>query len=460
MQTACKRFLKRGTVLCAAFAAAALFLAPASTAASGKHARTVRDEARAGRKYWILLVSGDWCPAGNSIAEMLASGEFRKAAGSKYVWAVFDDCESPPADRQKKLALERANARAGVPGLKSTRLPAIFAGDPKGDLFYVAENVPFDITPETLLSNISKADALRAAAEKNLLSPAMVTSGPEAAEKCGAFIAAMEPLVGGLDRVKLDCCYKRAWDRLEKLDPKDATGWRRRFAMGNGHDLVNKASLFAKDGKTEEGERFIAAECAKNASHLTTEQKQALEMMKFALYRKDDYKTQSNIEILSRILAMGYDTLWGTAAAGYLEMMGEPPVSIPFGWGAKSMRAGEFDVEISCGVKERFAEAGIYDIIFRQSGGGRLDIESVTLKERGRALVKAVKPHVGSDGETVFSIRFNPQYSDMATAMSVHCKADDAGAGSSVGVEVRRRILRPRGKAAKQATGGERMAAE
>ena len=192
----------------------------------------------------------------------------------------------------------------------------------------------------------------------------------------------------------------------------------------------------------------------KNSKRLTTEQRQALLMMEFALYRDvDDYDTErrnENLKLLEKIADMGYDTLWGTAAVGYLNKMGEPPVAIPFGWRAKDMRVsgGKFEVNVHYGVKEAFREAGVYDIAFKSSSpGGTFSIDKVVFKERGRVLFEAVRPHDAGGGETVFSVRLNPEYGDMITDIAVCGTADSGGAECDVAIGVHRRVLRPRGAA-------------
>ncbi len=440
--------------------AAALAAAAAATCLAdsrgGKNPRTVRDEARAARKGWIVLQCGsDWSPAGERLAAMLKSTEFRKMLGPKYITAVKDVPDEPPAARAKRLAFDRENIRASVPGLSSAKMPALFIGSPRGDLFYTIENAPADLTPYALSERIAKADAVREAAEKEFLAPAMVKHGAEAAELCGRFFEALERQAGGVARLKLECSYARAWAKLEKSDPSDATGWRRRFAMGDGNAIVAKATEFARKPDVDAGERFIAAENAKPSAHLTVVQRQALLMAKFALHREDEYKKDEHVALLRKIAGMGYDTIWGTAAVGWLNRLGEPPVAIPFGWRAKDMSHPSFTVKVHYGVKEAFSQRGVYDITFsRDSGAGEFKIGKISLLEDGRTLATAEKPHLSSDGlATTFSLRFNPEYGDMATHLSVEGTADRDGADCNVSIRVHRRVLRPRGAARRAGSG-------
>ena len=433
--------------ICALSAAAVL-----SAPAAGKPPRTVFDEARARDKGWIVLLYGeDWSPAGTEIAAMLKSPAFAAATRGRYLCAFRDDRENPPPGGKARADWEKRNAYAAVPGLDSHKLPALFAGDGRGGLFLVKENLSAGLSPEELAADLEEAAARKKALEKKYLVPAFKKLRAESAELCGEFLAAMEEQAGGIAVLRGEAACKRVWDRMAEQDPHDSTGWRRRFTAGDGIGTVAKATRFREDGDIEGGRKFLEAEKSKSPAHLSTEQKQALLMAEFALHRDDPYREAENIKLLSGIAEMDYSTLWGAAAVGWMKRLGDPPPAVRIGWSAKHMSAPEFKVTVHYGVKEAFRDAGVYDISFRRDGtGGEFSIDRIVLRERGRVLAEAVKPQVSADGlETVFSLRFNPEFADMVTHVDVFGRADAEGAGCAVSFNVHRRVLRPRGRAAR-----------
>ncbi len=249
----------------------------------------------------IRLIYGEsWSRAGRAVKDMLASDAFKKAAGADYVVELCDE----------------SGKQANPKNLGSLKLPVIFVISEAGNCFYVKENVPQATMPEELLAGIRAADTARQAAERG---------GLETAEACGAFLKKLEKYVGGAKRITQKGFYPKVFEKLKALDKEDKTGWARHFTMGDGLDLVTKATDYRKKKDFTGGEAFlkkIQEELPTN--RLTLEQNQGLMMARFALYREDAAKRDEMITLLHTVANAGEETFWGTAAVGWLKIWKVP----------------------------------------------------------------------------------------------------------------------------------------
>ena len=345
-----------------------------------------------------LVYGQSWQRAGRDVRKTLESSKWKSLARSQFkVEFSSDEADSPSAANR--------DARDGVIPYISWKLPCIFLLDDRGRKFCVIENVPYNATAEWLYRQVSRAEQKRIEIEKKF--------GTDTAEGCGELMFAMERFVGGPRRVISPGFYKDIYEKLERLDPNDETGWIRHFTMpfvnhegkkiscrnSDGVEIVEEATWYRKEGKLESGEAFVEAQRKLPAKHLTLEQKQALLMAKFALYAPDDMnkpwthaKRDEMIKLLERIAEAGDQTLWGTAALGWLasKAIGSPALSTYWGWRKGDFPAGKFEVTVKYGVGYSFPRAGEYTISFDRTDGASLTVENVTLY-RGDEVVAEMK---------------------------------------------------------------------
>ncbi len=371
----------------------------------------------------IRLVYGDsWSRAGRAVKEMLASEAFRQAAGDDY---VVELCEESGGKMHEK-------------NLGSLKLPAIFVISEGGNCFYVLENVGKSTTPKALLTKIRKVDTIRKQAE---------AKGWETPEACGEFLKKMEKYVGGPRRVIAKGFYPQVFEKLKKEDPTDATGWTRHFTMGDGLNLVNQATGFREKKDFVGGEAFLKKiQKEEPTNRLTLEQKQALMMARFALYREDASKKDEMVALLKKVAEAGETTFWGTAAVGWLNLMKEPPLSVYWGWRKGDFKGADFDARIKYGVDCSFPKSGTYTVTFTTDAkaGATPAIEQVALYEKGKKNAVLILKDPKVDGKTTtFTFKLPSKYRGRIVQMKVSGKAD--AAGESFGkIQIVRSVLRPR----------------
>ncbi|HCG19814.1 MAG TPA: hypothetical protein DER26_02305 [Verrucomicrobia bacterium] len=407
---------------------------------------TIRQDAKSRQKGWITLVyGGEQSPAGMRLREMFDSTAFRNATSVRYLLGFVNQSATPPTDVREAHARIRANAYGRGGSLDTLRTPAIFAGDKEGELFLVWENVSADLPFQTILERIKGAHARQTELKSRLLGRVFSHTGQESAEKCGEFLAEMIPFLGDEARVRDEKAYLRVWNRLRKLDPKDKTGWVRRFTLGDGAQFVKQAAVFALQDNASEGLGFLAAERAKPSEHLSIQQRQALDMAAFTLYRKDESKREEALALLRKVCAEGYATPWGVAAMGWLASYGNPPLSVPYGWHPGDLQRGTFKMKVKIGVREAFPEAGRYEVSFAHVGFGGVRFDTLELFEGGESLLLAKNPVVSADGlTTTFTFDLHPEYGDMVTSFAVTGFSDAGGGASSGSIHVSRVGLRTR----------------
>lgn len=373
-------------------------LAMASLCASAGAAGTVR-----------LVHGGGWDTAGAAVRKTLGSSAFKSAAKGRYVAEFVEESPSP------------GQSGAG----SSLRLPALFALDEKGRAFLVIEGVPHSMTADEIVAAVSEADAVRREQE---------AKGLKTADRCGEMLLAMERYANGPSRVVSAAFRSDVFEELKRLDPSDETGWQRHFTMGDGLSIVERATKFRTDGDMAGGAAFLEEEIKrKPRRHLTREQQQALLMAQFALWREDESKRPEMVKLLSRIAAAGEDTFWGTAALGWLNILGSPPLSVYWGWRKGDFAPPRFDTTVKYGVAKTFSLPGDYEVRFTPSGAGDVAVEGVSLA--------AGDAEVASAKKAPFVLSVSPEAAGRITSMRVRGRA---GADTAGAIVVRRRVLRPR----------------
>jgi len=330
------------------------------------------------------------------------------------------------------------------------KMPAIFLISESGNCFFVFENVPHDVTVKYMLRYFKRANDIRLEYEKQ---------GWTTADDCGEFLSKMERFVGGPRRVISKGFYEDVYEKLKKLDPDDKTGWQRHFTMpftdhagkrrdcknSDGYEIVEEATWYRVNGRISDGETFITKlQKELPTKRLTLEQKQSLLMARFALYREDPERRGEMVSLLKRVVEANENTLWGTAALGYLNIYKVPPLSTYWGWHNGDFKGPKLDVTVRYGVGHGFRTPGKYAIRFCRDVNSS-DVprfESVTLYMGEEEVATLGKPKV--EGlVTSFEFDLKREYSGRLTAMAVKGTAGPEG-NSSGEIEIKRSVLRPR----------------
>ena len=281
-------------------------------------AETILDVAkRDGKGMMVLAYGSDWSESGRTVHRLFRSAAFQNAVSSRYVMGEVDVRDVPTQE------CDATNRWAAPGNLESFRLPALFLCAKDGHGFLALENIPIAATVPGLLALVEKAERIKGEADK-LVARADQAKGVEAAERIGEALSLLEPLLADTARLLGKKCQSALFERLKTLDPKDDAGWQRRFTMGNGVGLIAEVNAAREKKDFKGGEKILAREAAKSDRHLTLNQRQAVALLPFALYRTDEKRRGENIRLLDRIAAMGSETLWGTAAVGFLLRLKAP----------------------------------------------------------------------------------------------------------------------------------------
>ena len=366
----------------------------------------------------IRLVYGkSWSEAGRRVKKTLESAAFKSAAKGRYLVECVDESGDKPSPKN----------------LGSIKLPAIFVISEQGNCFFVKENMPSGVEAAQILAAVERVDKVRLAAEK---------AGFDTADKCGAFLERMEKFTGGPQRVISKGYYADVFDKLVRLDPGDSTGWQRHFTMGDGIDIVIKANEYREKGDFSGGEAFLAEEFKKPRRHLTKEQTQALLMAKFALYRENESKRDELVGFLRRVAEVGEDTLWGTSAVGWLNIMKEPPLSTYWGWRKGDFKGPKFSVPVKFGASSSFPRQGRYTISFTKTSGVNFKIETIAIMA-GKEEAAVLKNPVCEGDTTSFDFDMKRAWRGKITAIVVNGVSDPDG-NSSGKINIKRHILKAR----------------
>ncbi|MBO7150844.1 MAG: hypothetical protein J6V82_03745, partial [Clostridia bacterium] len=271
----------------------------------------------------LLQTGSDWCVSGEAVRKVFTSQAFKRLVGKDFILAVYDEMDNPTA---KVAAANKEVASVRVP---TRRFPAITCISSGSVRFYAQiENVPMSVTPEKLASAIKKVTLAKDKAEESFKKAASIeTSKPdEAAMLYGKGFMLLYRQAGAFysDRIRNGyLSYDKQWAALQRLDAGDKYGWIRRFTMGSGVELVERANKYRQDGDFSGGAQYIASLKSLPQEFLETNQKQCFLMAEYALWRTDKDKKESNVKLLEEAFSLGRDTFWGQCAMGYLILSGK-----------------------------------------------------------------------------------------------------------------------------------------
>ena len=357
------------------------------------------------------------------------------------------------------------------PPKDSLKMPCIYVVDEQGRCYFVFENVPYNYPGEKLIKTIDKVNSRRQEIEKG---------GMATADDCGKLLNSMEKFVGGPRRVVSPGFYQDVFNKLKQLDPKDDTGWVKHFTFGDqfdknnqkdGLEYVIEANYYRQGQKgysgntvrqpdPAAGKKWIDRELEdaqtrikEKRNHLTPEQLQGLFMAKFEAYRDDNSKREENLKLLRRVASFDETTFWGTAACGWLNWLGEPPLSVYWGWRKGDFKGSNFSVPVKYGADYAFTRPGKYKITFQNDSGTlQTKINSVSLMIGDEPYLVLSKPTVQPGGvfefdatvkSDAFGYNAEREYKCKFTALLVKGDAPQDG-GSTGKIRVERQILKPR----------------
>ena len=354
-----------------------------------------------------LIYGKGWNRASEDVKKMMESPAFKTACKGKYVTEFVDwhDYKAPEGN------------------LGSLKVPCIFVIDEKNHCYFVFENVPYNYSAEKLIKAISRVDEMRKKIE---------AGGINTPDQCGKLLMAMEKFVGGPKRVISQGFYADVFDKLVQLDPGDKEGWQRHFLLDDGIDLVIKANEYREKKDLAGGKAFIDAEKAKPRQHLNRDQQQAVLMAEFALYREDPSRKEESINKLKTVAAVNENTFWGTCALGWLNWLGQPPLSTYWGWHHGDFKGPQLNATVTYGVSYSFRRPGDYEIRFEPKEGN-VNVTSVTLY--------AGNEEVASLKKTPFEFRVEREYAGRIDKMVVKGTAASDSEGDII---IHRRVLKPR----------------
>ena len=275
-----------------------------------------------GKGMLVLQVGSDWCVSGEDVRKVFESDAFRRAVGSKYAFAVYDDMDAP----DPKTAAANAAIKGSV--VRTKRFPALTCISPHPARFYAQiENLPRNVTAEKLAAAVLKTAKTREEAEKLFRkADSLRAKRPsEAADAYGEAFDMLERQVGEFNVKALregPLAYAQEWTALCDIDSDDRLGWKRHFTMGQGVEFVADANKYREDGDFSSGEAYIISLRKVPTNHLSAVQRQCLDMAEYALWRKDASRAARNTKLLEHAFSLGRDTIWGQSAMGYLILSG------------------------------------------------------------------------------------------------------------------------------------------
>ena len=276
---------------------------------------------RSGKGVLVLQTGSDWCVSGERLRKVFEGSEFRRAVGSKYVLATYDEMDVPTE------AVKTANSAVTDLLIRTKRFPAItcYAGGKKLRFFAQIENVPGNVTAEKLASVVAKYAARKDRAEA-LFKKAASAKDKKAADLYGEGFDLLLPMAGPFHRKELmdgKCAWSKEWEALKYLDGGDSLGWVKHFEMDDAETvkMVETVTAQRKEGQTS----LIDSIRRIPQDHFSPAQRQCVKIMEYAAQTDgSDVKLNSACKAaLKAALEMGRDTLWGQFAMGRLIMDGE-----------------------------------------------------------------------------------------------------------------------------------------
>lgn len=304
----------------------------------------------------VLYTGSDWCQITPHVQALWEAESFQSTIGVSTLCYDVPDVKPQAPTTQQLKAYE----------LPIERFPAVAYFNTEGRCVYLAEGLPLSTTTEDL-----KAIIMEGKARASLFDHYLTEGTVEGVAKTLQIL--IENV--GLFRARKPRLGEDLWPRLKALDPEDKTGWNFALSYDPLEGFCYEIQKFANDKKYAEGEARLKEINAKETAHLSLNQRQAIALLPFILYKDVPEKRETCVDILKQVVAMGTETHFGAGALGYLCMWGEGPVALPYGWTAKHLSKGENTWTLDIGTNRFIPEAGRYALtITRRNGSGEMKV--------------------------------------------------------------------------------------
>ena len=271
-----------------------------------------------GRGVLVLQVGSDWCVSGESVRRVFESPAFRRAVGSKYELAIYDEMESPTE------AVKARNAAVKGYLVRTKRFPALtcYAPGPRPRVFAQVENIPKNVTLDRLVRAVVKATEKKDRAEA-LFRRAAGADGAAAADMYGEGFEILASMMGPFhfgDLKKGNAAWTKEWEALERLDAGDRYGWTRHLVMDD-YRCVDILGRIVNGGDSKLAKSLLAVP----QTHFSLAQRQFMKVLEFTQTTAGTAKPLKTHEkaLLKEAFSLGLDTFWGQYAMGRLIMDGE-----------------------------------------------------------------------------------------------------------------------------------------
>ena len=227
----------------------------------------------------VRLVYGEkWSEAGRRVKTIMESDEFRSLSAGRY-----------------KIEFANEEGKTELKKMASLKLPFALLLNEKGELIAVADSLKASDSPKELLAKFDKT-----------------------IEEANAKRAKNESLANN-----------PAWQRHLAMPFIDHDGKERTCQNADGLEIIEEATWYRQNNRLADGEAFLAIQKTMPDEYLDVLQRQSLLLAEAALYLKEDFTVPDNakrklvIDLLKDARKMDRMSLWGVAANGLLEKLGD-----------------------------------------------------------------------------------------------------------------------------------------
>jgi hypothetical protein len=311
------------------------------------------------RDLLVFFNGSDWSePARQFQQRVLAAPDFANALKDQFVFLEIDQPENAGTAGQD---LARRNQ-----GLKCTvwNFPGVALCDENGKVYGLLTGLR-DHSPAEFLPRLNPLRAAKQARDQKwaLAAPA---AGAEQARLLGESLT-------NLDEKLIHDNYADILDRIKKADPKDETGYYRRFTFDISGCTERTIDPLLQDKKTTEALAAIDQELLNPA--LTLEQMQKLHALRFHVFMQD-HQTSRALDELREITRLNPTNDMALGAENYRKYICDP-IDVPLHWQPSHTRTwwAEWHVDVS----QKITGPGTYEIAFKHTDGDGLEVRDASI---------------------------------------------------------------------------------
>lgn len=323
------------------------------------------------RDVLVLYDGSDWCPpAARFRQEVLDTPVVRTWLEARYVLVRWDEPNALDAE-----AAQLARKRSEALHFTVRDYPAVLLLDPQSRLYghlpCAGETAAgFLVRLKQARDRRNARDAAWALAEH--------ATGAERALRLGQGLAALEDEVARANRETLD--------QLRHADPRDTSGYQRRYTFSLLAFLEGKVLAPAEAKRYEEAEQALEEQLANDK--WTPTQRQELLAARFALYSRWPAKHAAAPAVLEQLIAVAPNSDLAAGARGYRAYLAGR-VAVTNRWDPSLCRdPGTWVRDVSAEV----TTPGTYTVTFVHVSGQPLGIDEVTLRA-GDTVVASDRHH-------------------------------------------------------------------